>query len=153
MDDENKQTIDTTTESVEPTKVDDTSKSPMLSGDDLAAIKDQIKAQIFNELKDDNTRRIEEAKFRRESEDVEYSKYVEKMKDSPDPWVDIIGWVRTDEGVKIELEWNNAFVDYLRGNGIKGTDEDQVVQKWVTLLLRDMADQMEERFGNDSEFS
>jgi len=143
--------LDILAEGSEPTKVDDSPKSSILSGDALAEIKEQLKAQIFDELKDDNTRRIEEAKYRRESEDVEYTKYVEKMKASPDPWVDIIGWVRTDEGVKIELEWNTAFVDYLRGNGIKGTDEDQVVQRWVTLLLRDMADQMEERFGGDYE--
>lgn len=126
--------------------------SPILSGDDLAEIKEQLKAQIFNELKDDHTRNMEQAKFRREEEDTEHSKYVEKMKASPDPWVDIIGWVRTDEGVKIELEWNEPFVDYLKVNGITGVDADQVVQKWVTLLLRDMADQMEDRFEGDSEF-
>lgn len=144
--------FDIVTESFPPTEIKQTKKqSSILSGDDLAEIKEQLKAQIFNELKDDQTRKIEEAKFRREEEDTEHSRYVEKMKQSPDPWVDIIGWVRTDEGVKIELEWNDAFVDYLRSNGIKGADEDQVVQKWVTLLLRDMADQMEERFNSDYE--
>lgn len=145
------------TEIEEPSKLAEDSsvpaeaKSPIISGDELNDIKEQLKAQLFEEFKDEHTRKREEAKFRREEEDSEHAKYVEKMKDSPDPWVDIIGWVRTDEGVKIELEWNNAFVDYLRGNGIKGTDEDQIVQKWVTLLLRDMADQMEERYGSDYE--
>jgi hypothetical protein len=106
----------------------------------------------MEELKDDHTRKMEEAKFRREQEDEEHRRYVEKMKASPDPWVDIIGWVRTDAGVKVELDWNDAFVDYLRANGIKGTDDEQTVQKWVTLLLRDMADDMEQRFGGDSTF-
>ena len=147
MNDGNKPLIDI--DEVEEAPVE--KESSILSGDDLADIKEKLKAQIFNELKDDQTRKIEEAKFRREEEDTEHSRYVEKMKQSPDPWVDIIGWVRTDEGVKIELEWNDAFVDYLRGNGIKGADEDQVVQKWVTLLLRDMADQMEERYDSDYE--
>ena len=125
--------------------------SSIISGDELEAIKKQLMAQVVDELKDDRTRKIEEAKFRREEEDIEQKKYIEKMKQSPDPWVDIIGWVRTDEGVKVELEWNDAFVDYLRGNGIKGSDDEQVVQKWVTLLLRDMADEMEERYGSDYE--
>lgn len=147
--------FDTVTESFEPTQIKETQpikqESTILSGEDLAEIKEQLKAQIFDELKDDHKRATEEAKFRRLAEDDEYARYVEKMKLSPDPWVDIIGWVRTDEGVKIELEWNDAFVDYLRGSGIKGADEDQIVQKWVTLLLRDMADKMEERFGSDYE--
>jgi len=146
--------FDITTESFPPTKVDDSEKkstSSLLSGDDLAEIKKQLMEQVVDELKDDRTRKIEEAKFRRETEDTEQKRYIEKMKQSPDPWVDIIGWVRTDEGVKVELEWNEAFVDYLRGNGIKGADDEQVVQKWVTLLLRDMADEMEERYGSDYE--
>jgi len=144
--------FDTTTESFEPTELEEQKSSPVLSGDDLAEIKAQLKAQIFNELKDEHTRKMEEAKFRREEEDNEHTKYIEKMKASPDPWVDIIGWVRTDEGIKIELEWNSPFVDYLKVNGITGADDEQVVQKWVTLLLRDMADQMEERFDGDSKF-
>jgi len=128
-------------------------KSSILSGEELAAIKEQLKAQVIDELKDERTRKMEEAKFRREEEDAEQQRYITKMKQSPDPWVDIIGWVRTDEGVKIELEWNDAFVDFLRVEGIKGADDEQVVQKWVTLLLRDMADEMEERYQSDSDYA
>jgi len=149
--------FDTTTESFKPTEIETPvtetkpNVSTILSGEELQAIKEQLMAQVVDELKDDRTRKIEEAKFRREQEDVEQQKYIEKMKQSPDPWVDIIGWVRTDEGVKVELEWNDAFVDYLRANGINGADDEQVVQKWVTLLLRDMADEMEQRYGSDYE--
>ena len=125
-------------------------QSNIISGDELAAIKEQLKAQVMEELKDETTRKMEESRLRREEEDKQHREYVEKMKASPDPWVDIIGWVRTDQGVKVELDWNDAFVDYLRANGIKGTDDEQTVQKWVTLLLRDMADDMEERFGGDN---
>ncbi len=123
----------------------------LLSGAELEAIKDKLKQEIFNELKDETIQRREQAKFRREEEDSEHARYVEKMKESPDPWVDIIGWVRTDEGVKTELDWNVAFVDYLRGEGVNGIDDEEVVQKWVTLLLRDMADRMDERFEGDFE--
>lgn len=126
-------------------------KSNLLSGEELAAIKEQLKAQLLEELKDEQTKKLEEARLRREKEQEEHQKYIETMKQSPDPWVDIVGWVHTDQGVKVELEWNDAFVDYLRSNGISGTDEEQVVQKWVTLLLRDMADQMEDRYGSDFE--
>ena len=115
-------------------------------------IKAQLKAQILQEMKSEQAVAMEEQSVRRLEEKAEQANYVKKMKESPDPWVDIIGWVHTDEGVKIELEWNDAFVDYLRANGVTGADEDQVVQKWVTLLLRDMADQMDDRFGKDSEY-
>jgi len=136
-------------ESAQAGTVDGEKISNILSGEELAEIKKQLMAQLVDELKDDRTRKMEEAKFRREQEDEEQQRYINKMKCSPDPWVDIIGWVRTDEGVKIELEWNDAFVDYLRANGIKGTDDESLVQRWVTLLLRDMADGMEDRFGTD----
>ena len=107
----------------------------------------ELKAQIVQELKSEEALRLEEEKQRREKQQADHATFIEKMKDSPDPWVEVIGWVETNKGVKVELEWNNAFVDYLRAEGIHGTDEEQVVQKWITLLLRDMADQMEERNG------
>ena len=45
--------------------------------------------------------------------------------------------------IKVELEWNDAFVTYLKSQGIEGTDEDQTVQKWVALLLMQINDRME----------
>ena len=118
---------------------------------ELDSIKEQLKKQILSELQDEQTRKMEQAKARRLEEKAEKEEFIEKMKNSPDPWVDIMGWVHTDEGVRIELEWNDAFVDFLRAEGVTGTDEDQIIQKWVTLLLRDMADQMEDRHGSEFE--
>lgn len=111
-----------------------------------------VKAQVLEELKDEQTRKMEESKAAREAQRTEYENYVAKMKDSPEPWVDVTGWSETDKGVKVELDWNDAFVDYLHANGIHSTDDEQTVQKWVTLLLRDMADQMEDRFEKDGSF-
>lgn len=125
--------------------------SQQISLDELAKIKDQLKNQILDELKDQQTLKQEEAKKRRAEEKAEQEKYFETMKKSPDPWVEIVGWVHTNTGVQVELEWNDAFVNYLRSNGVSGSSDEQVVQKWVTLLLRDMADQMDE--NNSSDFS
>lgn len=110
-----------------------------------------IKAEVLEELKDERTRKIEESRMEREKQRKEYEEYVNRMKGSSEPWVDVTGWSETDTGVKVELEWNDAFVDYLRGNGVTGADDEQIVQKWVTLLLRDMADQMEERHEGEYE--
>ena len=119
--------------------------------EEIDGIKEMLKKQIFEEMKDEQTLRMEEARVRREQEAEERRKYVDTMKASPDPWVDVIGMTETDKGVKVDLDWNDAFVDYLRSEGIHGADDDQVVQKWITLLLRDMADKMEERYSGDFE--
>lgn len=110
-----------------------------------------IKQQVLEELKTEEARKREESKAERERQRKEYEQYVERMKSSSEPWVDVTGWSETEEGVKVELEWNDAFVDYLRANGVTGADDEQIVQKWVTLLLRDMADQMDEQTGNTYE--
>lgn len=110
-----------------------------------------VKAQVIKEMQDEQTRKMEESRLERERQRKEYEAYVEKMKASSEPWVDVTGWSETDKGVKVELEWNDAFVDYLRGAGVTGADDEQVVQKWVTLLLRDMADQMDDASGSESE--
>ena len=127
-------------------------QSNILSGEDLAAIKEQLKQQILDKLKDDQTKNMELEKRKREEEQREKEAYIEKMKQSTNPWVDVFGWVNTKDGVKVELEWNNAFVDYLKVNGITGADEDQIVQKWISLLLRDIADDMDGGQDNTTQF-
>lgn len=110
---------------------------------DLEAIKQELKNQILDEMKSERQRKFEEAQRERELIKKEYEDYVGRMKQSSEPWVDVSGWQQDDKGVKVELDWNDAFVDYLKSNGVTGVDDEQVVQKWVTLLLRDMADQLD----------
>lgn len=119
----------------------DDDNKPQFDPEMLAA----IKAQVIEEMKSDEARQAEEAKIRREKQRKEHDEYIAMMKESEDPWVEIEGWVETKEGVRAELEWNDAFVAYLREQGIPGTDEDQVVQRWVAMLLYDMASQMDEK--------
>ena len=109
----------------------------------------ELKAQVIAELKSEEALKREEAKIKREQQRKEHDAYVKTMKESDDPWVEIEGWVETKEGVRAELEWNDAFVSYLRNQGITGTDDEQVVQKWVTLLLYDMAGQIENQVNEN----
>lgn len=120
---------------------------------DIAALKAELKSQIMNELKDDQVKRMELEKERRERETKEQYNYIQRMKASPDPWVDIIGWVRDSHGVRTELEWNTAFVDYLRAEGVTGVDDDQVVQKWVAIMMHEMAARMDDEQEEASEFA
>lgn len=104
-----------------------------------------VKSQLVNDLKSEELKQREFLAAKKEAEKKAREDYVERMKESPNPWVDILGAVETDSGVKMDIEWNDAFVDHLKKHGISGANDEQIVQKWVTLLLRDMADEMEER--------
>lgn len=124
-------------------------KKPALDPDLVAA----VRAQVMEEMKSEKERTRYEKMAAREEAKKAHDAYVETMKASSDPWVDIQGWVETSEGVRVELDWNDAFVAHLKSEGITGADEDQVVQRWVTLLLRDMTTQLEESQPEQSEYS
>lgn len=120
----------------------------------LAALTASITETVMGQLESKEERDRVERQKSREEEIVVHDQYVDKMKTSKDPWVEVVGAVEnTPEGVRIALEWNDAFVAYLKNQGINGTDEETVVQHWVTLILRDMAEQMEENKPEESDFS
>ena len=37
--------------------------------------------------------------------------------------------------VKLELEWNDEFIEELRANGYHGTDEEEMVNQWLNALM------------------
>lgn len=62
----------------------------------------------------------------------------EKRKSS-DPWVEVIGEKMDKEGlIELQLDWNDAFVKYLRQHGFKGATEDIIVQQWLISLDRSL---------------
>lgn len=68
------------------------------------------------------------------------------------PYVEIVGSdIDPRQGLKINLDWNDAFVDYLRQNGFKGTTDEAVVQLWLTHLYKNMIDRMSETKTNEYE--
>lgn len=110
--------------------------------EEIDDLKKTLKQQIIEELKADEINKTEQLKKQREEEDKKYSEYVGKMQDSDTPWVDIKGWYDDPEhGVKVELDWNVAFIDYLKEHNFSGSTEDEIVQKWIIMLLRDMSEQ------------
>ena len=105
----------------------------------------QIKADLLKDIMSEEEKKKQAMTEARENEKRAREDYVEKMKDSTDPWVDIIGWVDTGDGVRVELDWNQAFVNMLIDAGYVGRSDEMIVQQWITILLRDMADRMEDR--------
>ena len=64
-------------------------------------------------------------------------------KNSDEPWVQVIGEsVDPKQGIKIELDWNDAFVTYLRRNGYTGSSEETIVQKWLAHLYQHLIEKM-----------
>lgn len=153
--------FDTVVESFAPTTIEQQeiqqveerlNESEVLSAELIAEVKRQVTAEIMADLKEDKALKSKETELRRELEDIEYANYVATKMDSDDPWVDFVGEVRdTEKGQRLELNWNTAFIVFLKSIGITGADEEQMVQKYISLLLRDMVDKNEERFGSDYE--
>lgn len=112
----------------------------------------QLRREALKELEHEQVR--EQARLEEEQrvQRSAHQKYIETMHASLEPWVELQSWADTPQGVKVELEWNDAFVGYLRKEGIEGTDDDQVVQKWVALLLMEVNDRMENPEDAESKF-
>lgn len=74
---------------------------------------------------------------------------------SKEPWVTITS-AEYDEvkGIRLQFDWNDAFITYLKDQGIVGVDEDAVVQRWVAMLAQDVAAKQEQsnKQGSTNEF-
>ena len=61
------------------------------------------------------------------------------VKEDLEPHVSLLGTDVDDQGnVKIQLDWNDAFVAKLRASGFDGVEEEVIVQKWLAKLANDI---------------
>jgi hypothetical protein len=90
----------------------------------------------------------EEEEHKRLKNEEAMAIYREEMKKSSEPWVEVVsGDVDPTNGIQIKLDWNDAFITYLRQNGITGENEDIMVQKWLVGLNMSIVDgKVEEKF-------
>jgi hypothetical protein len=110
---------------------------------------EEIRNEVLDQVrKEREEERIIEQK-RIEEQKAEEEKIAEEK--AKEPWVDIRGIMEDKKhGIKVDLDWNDAFVDYLRENGITGADDEIVVQKWITMLYRDLIEQQQGDKGADN---
>lgn len=55
--------------------------------------------------------------------------------DKEEPRLDVVHMgIEADGKVKVQLDWNRAFIKHLRDNGITADTEDEAVQKYLTML-------------------
>ncbi len=68
------------------------------------------------------------------------------------PWVEIKSdTVDPVKGIQIELDWNDAFIQYLKDNGLTAKDDDAIVQKWIAMLYVDLLDKFEQEGIDNSD--
>ena len=102
-----------------------------------------IRNQVLTELDDRDAREREKERIKREEDLKAREQYLSRMKDSPEPWMELVAISANEKGqIKIELEWNDAFVKQLRESGFTGPDDETVMQRYVAVLARDVADDM-----------
>lgn len=128
-------------------------ESALLTPELIDAIKKQVTEEIVEDMKDKKVYEEKERDIRREQEDLARADYIAKMKASDEPWCEMDNKVRdTERGQRVEIEWNDAFIKYLKEAGLAGADDEQIIQQYLTLLLRNTVDKYEERYANDSDF-
>lgn len=68
-------------------------------------------------------------------------------KESNEPWVNVVS-TNFDEGSPtqgfMELEWNAAFIQFLKTNGYQGKTDEELVDQWFTALCKNIGAQMDE---------
>lgn len=134
-------------------------------------LKKEIRKEILDEFiaikKKEDEERIALQKKKEEKEEIHKKKVAEekeallkkeeekkaKLKASDEPWVDIKGMVHDPQkGIRIELDWNDAFVKHLRENGFTGADDNAVVQKYIAILAKQVATDMFDDQHNPSNY-
>jgi len=48
------------------------------------------------------------------------------------------------KGIQIDLDWNDAFIKFLRDNGYIGIDDNSIIQKYLLTLTADISQKMNE---------
>jgi uncharacterized protein YbaA (DUF1428 family) len=73
-------------------------------------------------------------------------------REGTEPWVEIKSADYSEiKGIHIELDWNEAFIQYLKDSGLKAKDDEAIVQKWLAYLYQDLIDKLEQKVVDNSD--
>ena len=63
---------------------------------------------------------------------------MKKRKESEEPYIQIISQSFDDtNGLQMELDWNDAMINYLKRNGYRGLDDEDIIMKYVSDLFNE----------------
>jgi hypothetical protein len=110
------------------------------------ADRDRIEAEKLAVVQEKETVEAELGVFRQQAAEDE------ARRNGTEPWVEIKS-ERIDpvKGIQIELDWNDAFIQYLKDSGITGRDEETVVQRWIAFLYQDLLEKLEQQVIDNSD--
>jgi hypothetical protein len=67
----------------------------------------------------------------------------DSMQDSTEPFVAVLGMgFDKHQGLKITLDWNDAFIRYLTAAGIKGNNDEETIRIWLANLNYDISQEV-----------
>ena len=76
----------------------------------------------------------------------------EARRNGTEPWIEIkSAEFNPVKGIHIELDWNDAFIQHLKDNGLKARDDDTLVQKWLAFLYEDLIGRLEQKVIDSSD--
>lgn len=104
---------------------------------------------------EEEKKRREEEEHRKKIEDAEdnFDALSEKYKESSEPYVNLRSMdFDSENGLKLNIDWNDAFIRYLNKNGIKRDNEEETVRLWLAFLYNDIDRRVNmEKYVNSSE--
>jgi hypothetical protein len=90
---------------------------------------------------------IEELNVHRKKDEHDKEKY-----SSVEPWIEIKSdGIDPIKGMVIECDWNPAFIQFLKENGITSKDENVAVQKYIAMLYEDIVNKMDQQIIDNSD--
>jgi len=109
----------------------------------------KIQMHDIDTLKND----IEELTMRLNEQQItlnKFSAFVDKQEkeekrkrakyDSDEPWVEMKNVVDSENGgIKMEMDWNDAFIKHLRSNGFAGENDDILIQQYISVMSQQIA--------------
>ena len=61
-----------------------------------------------------------------------------KAKESNAPYLEIIADNITEQGLKLDMDWNKPMIKYLKKSGFKGNSEEEIVFKYMAAINREV---------------
>ncbi len=114
--------------------------------DELTSRLDNLNSELTN-TKEELTQANSELEVFRKQEEIDNEK-----RNGIVPWVEIKGdSIDPVKGIQIELDWNSAFIQYLKDNGLEAKDDDALIQKWIAMLYFDLVNGLEQKIIDDSD--
>jgi hypothetical protein len=104
---------------------------------------DKLKMQLLQEIQEGKIKLDEEVrKGKLDQMQDKLESYSSDMKNSDIPWVTVTGIVHDPEyGIRVDMDWNEAYIDFLKKSGFVGATDDDIAQMYLAYLLRDIIEQ------------